>query len=196
MQRSTLITHQNKGFTLIEVMLVIVVIGVLMSAVQFTFQSNQSHQQLEKAALRFAGVFELASEYGMLNNVELGLLVTEESYEFLGYDGTQWTTLADVDALAAYQLPESISLLLSLDDLPIENTLLTSAEQLLPEDESFSEQKKTVQPQVVILSGGDISPFSLSFYYRDEFEQDEVARYKVTGLYTTPLTIEGPIFDE
>ncbi|NMP30428.1 type II secretion system minor pseudopilin GspH [Thalassotalea sp. M1531] len=187
---------QQKGFTLIEVMLVILVIGVLMSAVQFTFQSSQSHQQLEKAAARFAGVFELASEYGMLNNIELGLLVTDEGYQFVGYDGTKWTELPEVDALAGYQLPASIALELTLDDLPIENDMLVSHELFQDEQDDFKPEEKPIQPQVVILSGGDISPFSLAFFYRDEFAQDELASYKVTGLYYTPLTIEGPIFDE
>ncbi|WP_448213677.1 type II secretion system minor pseudopilin GspH [Colwellia sp. MEBiC06753] len=187
--------NSSRGFTLIEVMLVILVIGVIMSAIQFTFQSNQSHEQLEQASRRFAGVFELASEYGMLNNVELGLVVTEESYQFVGYDGTRWTELSDVDALATYTLPENIQLELILDDLPIEEgVLMVSREDFISEDEDqYRDQpQELIQPQVILLSGGDYNPFSLVFSFRDEFEQGSVS-YKVTGLYSTQLAIEGPI---
>lgn len=189
-----LITHRKlNGFTLIEVMLVIVVVGVLMSAVQFTFQGNQSEEQLENASKRFAAVFDIASEYGMLNNLELGLYVTEESYQFLAFDGTQWVELPDEDSLQNYQLPENIILTLSLDDLPVEGSLLANVELFQTEDDDFrEEEKEKIQPQVVILSGGEISPFSITFQFDEAFNAEPIS-YKVTGLYSTPLTIEGPI---
>lgn len=166
-----------------------------MSAVQFTFQSNQSAEQLERESKRFAAVFELASEYGMLNNIELGLYVTEEKYQFVAFDGTKWQELVDEEALQSFQLPENIVLSLSLDDLPVEGTLLSSANIFQVEGDEFKEKEaEQIQPQVVILSGGDISPFSVSFRFADEFDLEPIS-YKVTGLYTTPLTIEGPIYE-
>ena len=196
MTRITPLSHnQSKahGFTLLEVMMVIVVIGVLMSAVQFTFQGNQSQQQLEKVSHRFAGVFELASEYGLLNNLELGLVVNEQSYQFMVFDGETWVIPEEVDALQTVELPENIAIELTLDDLPVENSLLGDAQLLFnQEQDDFKKDKdKQPKPQVFILSGGDISPFSVSFYFIDAFDAPDIS-YKVTGLYTTPLNVEGP----
>ena len=76
-------TRQN-GFTLIEVMVVIVLVGLMVSVVQFSSSSDKAEETLEFSSKRFAGIFDIAAEYGMLNNVELGLMVDKNSYQFLG----------------------------------------------------------------------------------------------------------------
>jgi len=188
----------QQGFTLIEVMLVIVLIGVMVSAIQFTFSGNKPEQLLEQNSARFAGIFDVAAEYGLLNNVELGLFIEENSYQFLGYDGVSWSPIADNPLFEVYTLPEGIEITLQLDDLPIEAPQLFDSSVLINEDEEESftddaEKKKTI-PQVYMLSGGDITPFSLTFSLADfAFDGDENISFKVSGIYTTPLTIEGPL---
>ena len=190
----------QQGFTLIEVMLVIVLIGVMICAVQFTFSSSKPEQILQQNSARFAGIFDVAAEYGLLNNVELGMLVTESSYQFLAYDGVQWTPIADNPLFEEFTLPEGIEITLQLDDLPIEEPLLFDSSLLInpDEDESFTEEEdKKIIPQVYILSGGDITPFSLTFSFADfAFDGDDNVSFKVSGTYTTPLTLEGPIAND
>jgi general secretion pathway protein H len=188
----------QQGFTLIEVMLVIVLIGVMVSAVQFTFSGNKPEQLLEQNSARFAGIFDVAAEYGLLNNVELGLFIEENSYQFLGYDGVSWTPIADNPLFEVFTLPEGIEITLQLDDLPIEEPLLFDSSLLITEDDdelfTEDEEEKKIIPQVYMLSGGDITPFSLTFSLAEfAFNGDENVSFKVTGIYTTPLTIEGPI---
>lgn len=186
-------SSRTAGFTLIEMMMVIVIVGILASAIQFTFRGNQSDKQLAKESQRFAGLFALASEYGMLNNIELGLYIEEQSYRFLAFDGEQWVELSDAESLVPIELPENMGLSLTLDDLPVEPSLLTELQLVLAEQDDFKEDEELPpQPQVLMLSGGDITPFSVNFYFLDEFADSQV-EYKVTGLYSTPLTIEGPI---
>ena len=193
-------SYQQRGFTLIEVMLVIVLIGVMVSAIQFSFSSSKPEQILQQNSARFAGIFDVAAEYGMLNNIELGLFVDENTYQFLGYDGVRWSPIPENPTFDVYTLPEGIEISLQLDDLPIEEELLFDPSLLNgdEEDDSFSEEEeKKIIPQVYILSGGDITPFSLTFGLADfAFDQDGDVVFKVTGIYTTPLTIEGPIANE
>ena len=185
-----------QGFTLIEVMLVIVLIGVMASAIQFTFSSSKPEQLLEQNSARFAGIFDVAAEYGLLNNIELGLFVEKNSYQFLGYDGVQWTPIANNPLFEVYELPEGIELTLALDDLPIEEPQLFDSSVFVIEDQEDNftkEEEKKLIPQVYILSGGDITPFSLTFSLAEfTVEEDENVSFKVSGLYSTPLTIEGP----
>lgn len=226
--------HLNKkysiaGFTLIEIMMVVLVVGIMASLVQFNFNSNRPEERLKVESERFASIFDLAAEYGLLNNIEIGLILTDNSYEFLGYDGVRWSELVDQDMLALYKLPEGLEVKLSLDDLPIDEPLLldTSAfiEQQKKENDfsldgqnegkldsenanngeskgqkntrdqrGSANQKKRI-PQVYLFSGGDISAFSLTFSFQEEVANDldfDVAKaYRVTGLYSTPLTIEA-----
>jgi general secretion pathway protein H len=189
--------HRQQGFTLIEVMLVIVLIGVMVSAVQFTFSGNKAEQLLEQNSARFAGVFDVAAEYGLLNNIELGLFVEKNTYQFLGYDGVSWSPIASNPMFEVFTLPEGIEITLQLDDLPIEEPLLFDSSLLINEDQddNFTEaEKKKIIPQVYMLSGGDITPFSLTFSLAEfAIDGDEDISFKVSGIYTTPLMIEGPL---
>jgi len=195
--------NKNSGFTLIEIMLVIVLVGIMASLVQFNFNTNRPEDLLKTASERFSAVFNLAAEYSLLNNVELGVLVTKNSYQFLGHDGVSWTEIPDQEALTLYELPESISITLALDDLPIEEPLLFDIKAYVEQQEDNlldeEEKKKKRIPQIYIFSGGDISAFSLTFTLKEEIEREldmkEPIAYRVTGIYSTPLTIEGPTLE-
>ncbi len=147
----------------------------------------------------------MAADYGMLNNVELGLIVKKDSYQFVGYDGTKWAEIPEQDWQADVTLPEEVLIELTLDDLPIEEPLLFDADTFKEKDEddftlmSKEEREKKVIPQVYILSGGDLTAFSVTFRLNEEFvfidDIDDLA-YRVTGIYSIPLTIEGPVLEE
>ncbi len=190
-----------KGFTLIEVMVVIAIIGIIVTAVQFGFSGERPEKKLYQSSLRFSATFESASEYGLLNNIELGLLLTKNSYQFLGYDGVSWNDIPEQLWLGEKTLPENIEITLELDDLPIEQPLLFDSSVFNAEDEEgFSlnakeDKIKKRLPQVYLLSGGDITPFSLTFYFNEDTPQIEKLdhlSYRVTGIYDARLTIEGP----
>ena len=199
------ILNKNKGFTLIEVMVVVVLIGIIASSIQFNFFGKRPEDVLKKSSHQFAAIFETAADYGMLNNIELGLVINEDNYQFLGYDGVKWSEIAEQDWLTKGQLPQQVEMSLQLDDLPIEEPLLFDSSIIQEKDEDdFSarekdEKEKKLIPQVYILSGGDITPFSLTFSYNEEAslinDVDDLA-YRVSGLYSIPLTIEGPTLDE
>ena len=197
--------EKQHGFTLIEVMVVIVLIGLMASLVQFNFSGNNPADKLKHESARFAAIFEVAADYGMLNNVELGLIVKKDSYQFVGYDGTQWTEIPDQDWQAHVTMSEEIELSLELDDLPIDEPLLFDADTFKEKDEddftlmSKEEREKKIIPQVYILSGGDLTPFSVTFRLNEDLafiEGAEDLAYRVTGIYSIPLTIEGPVLDD
>lgn len=191
----------RNGFTLIEVMVVIVLIGLMASVVQFNFTGNSPEKLLEKESQRFSAIFNLAAEYSMLNNLELGLVIEENSYQYLGFDGEFWLPIEENKLLAPYTLPENIELILALDDLPLSeppliNIIREEEESELAFSGSELDKEKQLTPQIYILSGGDLTPFTLSFKWSSLSLNDKDVSYLVSGLYTTPLTINGPVFDE
>ncbi|MCJ8297193.1 MAG: type II secretion system minor pseudopilin GspH [Colwellia sp.] len=205
MKKLSALTIKQHGFTLIEVMVVIVLIGLMASLVQFNFSGNNPADKLKHESARFAAIFEVAADYGMLNNVELGLIVKKDSYQFVGYDGTQWTEIPDQDWQAHVTMSEEIELSLELDDLPIDEPLLFDADTFREKDEddftlmSKEERENKIIPQVYILSGGDLTPFSVTFRINEDLafiEGAEDLAYRVTGIYSIPLTIEGPVLDD
>lgn len=203
-------TTKTKGFTLLEVLVVIALIGLIVSVVQFNFSGKRPEDTLKKSSYQFAALFDNAANYGLLNNIELGLYVDKSSYRFLGYDGNKWSEIAQQDWLATQELPEGVTLTLTLDDLPIEEPLLFDSSVFKVQNEEYlsyktvdeikeAEQEKQRLPQVYILSGGDITPFSLTFHFTEEASlYDDLSElgYRVTGLYSTPLTVEGPVLND
>ena len=199
------ITKKHHGFTLIEVMVVVVLIGIMASLVQYNVAGNNPVDKLQHESARFNAIFEVATDYGMLNNIELGLVVKKDGYQFLAYDGSSWADIPDQDWLAKVTLPEEVQLSIELEDLPIEEPLLFNADTFKNQDEddftllSKEDQEKRIIPQVYLLSGGDLTPFSVTFRLNEALnfaeDTDDLA-YRVTGMYSIPLTIEGPVLDD
>ena len=203
-------SNQTQGFTLLEVLLVIAIIGLIVSVIQVNFSGKRPEDTLQKASYHFTELFESAADYGLLNNIELGLYIHGNTYRFLGYDGTKWSDIASQDWLAEQTLPEGVTFTLTLDDLPIEEPLLFDSSVFTEREDEYlsfeaieeakkAEKEKSRLPQVYILSGGDITPFNLTFQFSDDVnlsnDLSDLA-YRVSGIYSTPLTIEGPVLDE
>ena len=203
-------TIKTKGFTLLEVLVVIALIGLIISSVQFNFSGKRPEDTLKQVSFEFTQLFENVAHYGLLNNIELGLYIDKHSYRFLGYDGLKWSEIANQDWLTTQELPDGVTLTLTLDDLPIEAPLLFNSSVFTEQNEEYlsfkaieeakkAEQEKQLLPQVYILSGGDITPFSLTFHFTEEaLPGDDFSElgYRVTGIYTLPLTVEGPVIDD
>lgn len=196
------LTHNSRakfshGFTLLEIMVVMVIFGIMVSLVSVSFSGQSPEQKLEVESKKFSSIFELVAEYGLLNNLELGLKVERNGYEFLVFNNKTWSPIAEQE-LFKQTLPEGMLITLELDDLPIDDEqLFESGNTLFDEPSSFDEieEVKKKLPQVFIFSGGDFTPFKLTFTYAEQYSFDEEIEYHIIGLYTLPLKSEGPIFD-
>lgn len=157
---------KRTGFTLLELLLVIVLIGILASVVVINFTGDTAEEQVNKEAVRFQQAFQFIAEMAQLRQQEWGLVVTENTYAFVYFHNNSWHWVQDPAVAQAYALPESLSLLLELDGLPgAEQNLLSQADWQQQEETAFSAmttKEKPPLPQVFILSSGEISPFRIT----------------------------------
>tara|TARA_R110000868_G_scaffold279466_1_gene539497 strand:- start:759 stop:1394 length:636 start_codon:yes stop_codon:yes gene_type:complete len=204
-QQSIVRNDKQSGFTLLEVMLVLVIMGLAASAIVFSFGGQDRVEQVKKQSQRFEVVFNMASDFAVLNQQTLGLRIDAEknTYHFLRLDDEQqWQLLEDDPTFARHELPEDFSLELSLDDLPWQTEDSLFDTEVFDEKLSVSndgveigkeEDKKPEPPQVFILSSGDITPFSLLFSFKPSFGSEQPVYFRINGDDSIPLKREGPL---
>lgn len=156
----------RRGFTLLELMLIMLLIGILASTVVLSFNSDSAQEQVNKEALRFQQVFHFIAETAQLRQQEWGLLVAEKSYAFVYFKDNKWHWVEEPVAAAVYELPEGVSLQLELEGLPgFEQNLLSQLQWEMEEQAVLADKANAERPplpRVFILSSGEITPFRLS----------------------------------
>jgi general secretion pathway protein H len=193
------------GFSLIEVMVVLFIMGIAAGSVMLSYSGESGQDLLKKQAQRLQVVFNMASDYAVLNQRQLGLRVEnkDSNYYFMYLDEEEeWQKLELDKTFAEHQLPESFSMELSLTDLPWETEDSLFSSDAFDEELSVSndgvdigkeEDKKLDPPQIFIFSSGEITPFSITLAYEPEFSNEQPSYFRINGQDSTPLTTEGPL---
>ncbi len=158
-----------RGFTLIEILVSIVVIGILMSAVMVSFNVSSGEETLRDEARRLMSLIELAQDDAMLQGREFGLEFTIDAYRFVEYDPytNQWAELVNDNYLQYWSLPENIELDLFLED---QRVLLDQIHEPIEYANEASRPDEAYAPHLLIFSSGDATPFELHLLNdEDEF---------------------------
>lgn len=198
-------TSKLRGFTLLEVMLVLVVMGLAVSYVVVTANTNSQEDELERQAKRFQVVFDMAADFAILNQQQMGVRIDlkDNQYSFMLLDEEQlWQPFEGDKVFDPYTLPDNFTMTLTLDNLPwIEEDSLFDGgvfdESLSLDDDGVEiggeEEKRPPPPQILLLSSGDTTPFSLVFAYEPQFGSDQPVYFRLQGDDTPPLVREGPL---
>jgi general secretion pathway protein H len=139
--------RRQHGFTLLELMVVLVIVGVILTFVGLSATGDSRAEQMQRERGRLAALIELASEEAVLRSEQLAIRFGETDYEFMLLQSNQWTSIDDVPPLRPRELPKGIELRLELQDNPPPGLKAEEAES----------------PQVFLLSSGEMTPFILTF---------------------------------
>ncbi|MGJ8669438.1 MAG: type II secretion system minor pseudopilin GspH [Oceanococcus sp.] len=135
--------HRQLGFTLIEILVVVFIIGVILGFATLSLSGRALDDRAQEEARRLTEILRLARDEAAMTGFELGWRQTEKGYEFLALSDEGWTPYGKNTPLRPRDLPEPLRIEVRVDDLPIEA------------------DKKKALPQFMILSSGEITPFSL-----------------------------------
>ncbi len=162
----------STGFTLLEIMLVLVLLSVSAVAVIATFPNNQQ-DEIKQHSLRLFQRLQLLNEEAVLSGKDFGLYIDEpkRTYILMELKADGWQ-LIEIDRLPAEtSLPESVSLNLTLGgEAWLEDDRLFEPGSLFDEDMFADEEKrkKTLKPpQVLILASGENTPATVTFEAKD-----------------------------
>jgi general secretion pathway protein H len=143
------------GFTLLEVLVVIVIIGIITSMAMVSVNVLGGDNEMDEEARRLMAVLTQAREDAMLEGRDVGLRVDARSYDFAHYDARmeRWDLAADDPLLRERTLPAGLELELWLEDRSVK-----LADRAEPTDRS------PLQPQVVVMASGDLIPFEIRLH--------------------------------
>lgn len=195
---------QQAGFTLLEVIIVLALIGLILSSVRYVVFTGNVEKDIEKEVRRLQVVFNMASDYALINQLELGLRIDreEQSYQFVKLDEKEtWVALDNQKHFEKVFFSQGVVLEITLDGFIWQDDDSLFDNRIFDEELSVSndgvdigndEDKAPPPPQVFILSSGEITPFELIIRYEPQEIGEDPFKFVLQGRETVPLTLQSP----
>ncbi|MFM4848401.1 GspH family T2SS minor pseudopilin variant ExeH [Aeromonas rivipollensis] len=154
--------HRQAGFTLLEVLLVAMLMGLVATAVVLSMGGARGDRELDKQARRLMATLQQAQEYSVMDGRLLGLRVEQSGWQFMSRNpkDRKWQALTGDKLLGPVQLPEGITLAVELEGF----SWRTDSDE--KNEQGRDEKERT--PQIFIFPGGELTPFVLTLSQQDE----------------------------
>lgn len=158
-----MLSRAQRAFTLIEVMVVVVIVGIISAIVLLSTGLLEDDRDMQEETRRMITLLELATDEALLQGRDFGLEVTQTGYRFVEFDPFQdhWFEITDDDILRPRELPEDLRFELFIEDRRV--LLNVESATLGPDDrEDDNDRQANYAPHALILSSGQLSPFKLA----------------------------------
>lgn len=194
---------RSRGFTLLELLIVMVIIALMVTMAVLSVNLGRADSALKDSSRRLHAVMQLASEESILFNKSLGIKFEEYKYTFYELVERQeepdpanpdkelkkekiWQVTADEQqgVFSESELPEYHRFSIS-----IEGTLISLKDDTF---ESFNDdQKKDIKPTLFITPDGEIFPdFDIQILHQDS---DALASIKLNEDGELALKLDGGV---
>lgn len=175
--------RRNHGFSLIEILVVIVIVGTVMTVFILSLGLLGGQKDLRDEAQRLISLLQLAQDESMMQGREFGLEFMNRAYRFVEFDPltAQWNEIIGDDTLRLRTLPEELELFLFIEDRRV--LLQQDPAAIRTEEEKRRNPRvEAYSPHVLIYSSGDMTPFELHVV-READEQLVMIRNDLGGEF-------------
>lgn len=144
---------RGKGFTLVEILVVMLIIAVIISLAVLSVSSTGRDSQLDAESRRIEGLVDLLHERALLEGRDFGLRIEPAAYEFVAYDArrNRWLMMDQDNEFRHRELPKGISFQLQLDS---QTVVIKTIDRNLSNGDPPG-------PQIAIAASGEGTPFRL-----------------------------------
>ena len=153
--------RRSAGFSLIEILVVIVIIGIVLSIAILSVSLVGGDKAIRKEAQRMMALLEVARDESMLQGREYGLELMLGGYRFVELDpiSGQWSEIIGDDTLRMRKLPQELEFQLYIEDRPV--ILKPNPAETERDESEMARGLERYAPHVLIYSSGDLTPFEL-----------------------------------
>lgn len=168
------------GFTLLELLVVIFIIGVAISFAAISLSGGTRSYEIKSAAKRLYAVTNLALEEAILTNSQIGLRFDIDMdsdditslrylYQWLVYDTEEqrWLPLSEHEVLSDSKLPEAVRLELEVEGQSLivggekEKKSMFAPVETDEDDDEEDPDKVVLEPDIYFLSSGELVAFNI-----------------------------------
>lgn len=170
---------RSKGFTLVEILVVVVIMAVVISLAVLSIGVTGRDAQLDEETRRIEGLVGMLHERALLEGRDFGMRIDPTSYSFLAYQTARdrWVPMDQEHEFRRRELAKGLSFILQLDS----QTVVLKAPS-----KNFSSDHTLPAPQLAIAASGEGTPFRLTLQ-----REETKAKASVVGDALGKVSREG-----
>ena len=151
-----------RGFTLIEILVVIVIVATIVSMALLSLGVAGEDEELDTERRRLAALLETVQDEAMLQGREFGVEFTISAYRFVEFDALtrRWAEVPFDDLYRLRTLPEGLEFELYIDDKRVK---LDTDPKIIddPDEEPLSTGVQVYIPHLFVFASGQSTAFEL-----------------------------------
>lgn len=151
------------GFTLLEMLLVLAIVGILATVVALGFTDSGRHRHLRAEAERLARLVELARGEALRRNEIWGLRVAEGRFGFQRYDRATGDWI-EVVRRPFQARPAEAAVTFRIATNTGDRERLDEQLQALADEAETFDREDAEPPDVAIFPGGEVTPFEVTVF--------------------------------